>query len=144
MGLGFKVTKLDDLPVVVVKLVMPPRIDVENLFREVAAQILPHVEAAGGPLYRINDMSAFDFLPIFSAVVRGLAFETQQVPGTSSDPRLIPIFVGNGKDVKLIVEALKQQQYGSYHVPLFPNHEAALAYIREQLPVPSNSDSRAA
>jgi hypothetical protein len=78
-------------------------------------------------------MSAFDFLPIFSAVVRGLAFETQETPGTSSDPRLIPIFVGNGKDVKLIVEALKQKQYGSYHVPLFPSQEAALAHIREQI-----------
>ena len=119
MGLGYKVTKLDDLPVVVLKLVMPPRLDVENLFREVAAQILPHIEAADGPLYRINDMSAFDFLPIFSAVVRGLAFETQQTPGTSSDPRLIPMFVGKGRDVQLIVDALKQQQYGSRVVPLF-------------------------
>jgi hypothetical protein len=133
MGLGYKVLKLDDLPVVVVKLVMPPRLDVENLFREVAAQILPHLEAADGPLYRINDMSAFDLLPIFSAVVRGLAFETQGTPGTSSDQRLIPIFVGNGKDVKLVVEALKQQQYGSYHVPLFATQEAALDYIREQI-----------
>jgi hypothetical protein len=143
MGFGYKVTKLNDLPVVIVKLVMPPRLDVENLFREVAAQVLPHIEAADGPLYRINDMSAFDLLPIFSAVVRGLAFETQQLPGTSSDPRLIPIFVGNGKDVKLIVEALKQQQYGSYHVPLFPNQDAALVYIREQVN-PQTGASRAA
>jgi hypothetical protein len=143
MVLGSRVTKLDDLPVVVVKLVMPPRPDVENLFREIAAQVLPHIEAAEGQLYRINDMSAFDFLPIFSAVVRGLAFETQGTPGTSSDPRLIPIFIGNGKDVKLIVEALKQKQYGSYHVPLFPSQDAALAYIREQIAAQSAA-SRAA
>src|SRR5690348_3015968 len=110
MGLGYRVTRVPDVPVVVVKLQLPPRLDVENLFREIAADILPYIEAAHQPLYRINDMSVFDPLPIFSAVVRGLAFETQRLPGTSSDARLIPMFVGKGRDVRLIVEALKQDQ----------------------------------
>lgn len=133
MGIGYRITYLTDVPVIVVKLVMPPRLDVENLFREIAAECLPHIEAADRPQYRINDMSAFDALPIFSAVVRGLAFETQRLPGTSSDPRLIPLFVGKGKDVKLIVEALKQKQYGEYHVPLFASMEEALAHVNSEL-----------
>jgi hypothetical protein len=130
MGLGYRVTRLLDLPVIVAKLVIPPRLDVENLFREIAAEVLPHIEAANGPLYRINDLSAFDLIPIFSAVVRGLAFETQQLPGTSSDPRLIPMFVGKGRDAQLIVNALKQDQYGNYDVPLFPTLDQALERIR--------------
>src|SRR5687768_7425376 len=133
MGFGYRVTRLADAPVIVVKLVMPPRLDIENLFREIAAECLPHIEAANRPLYRINDMSAFDALPIFSAVVRGLAFETQQIAGTSSDPRLMPMFVGKGRDVKLIIEALKQKQYGEYIVPLFPTMDAALEYVRSEL-----------
>jgi hypothetical protein len=130
MGLGYRVTRLPDLPVVVVKLVIPPRLDVENLFREIAVEVRPHIEAVNDPLYRINDLSAFDAIPIFSAVVRGLAFETQQLPGTSSDPRLIPMFVGRGRDAQLIVNALKQKQYGSYDVPLFPTLDQALESIR--------------
>ena len=133
MGFGYRVSRLADAPVIVVKLVMPPRLDVENLFREIAAECLPHIEAANRPLYRINDMSAFDALPIFSAVVRGLAFETQQMAGTSSDPRLTPMFVGKGKDVKLIVEALKQKQYGEYHVPLFLTLDEALEHIYNEM-----------
>src|SRR5437870_1220659 len=112
MGLGYKIIEVADLPAVVVKLGLPPRPDTENLFRDIAKDLLPILDAAQRPIYRINDMSMFDPIPIFSAVVRGLAFETQRLPGTNSDPRVIPMFVGNGRDVKLIVEALKQEQYG--------------------------------
>jgi hypothetical protein len=137
MSFGYNIKQVGNLPVVVVKLGLPPRLDTENLFRDIAADLLPIIDTAERPLYRINDMSIFDPVPIFSAVVRGLAFETQCLPGTSSDPRLIPMFVGNGRDVKLIVEALKQKQYGEWNVPLFPNLDAALAHIRSEVNVPS-------
>lgn len=130
MGLGYKITKVPDFPAVVVKLVLPPRLDVENLMRDIAHDLLPLIEASGGPVYRLNDFSMYDNVPIFSLVVRGLALETRHLPGTNSDPRVIPVFVGQGRDVKLIVEALKQEQYGRWHVPLYPTVEDALAELR--------------
>jgi hypothetical protein len=40
------------------------------------------------------------------------------------------MFVGRGRDAQLIVNALKQKQYGSYDVPLFPTLDQALESIR--------------
>ncbi len=134
MGTGYRITRLDDPPALVVRFVLPPRLDIERLFDEVAAEIDAELANAEGRLYRINDLSLFDHVPIFSLVVRGLAHEVQRRPGSSSDPRLIPVFVGAGRDARLIVDALKQEQYGSWDVPLYPTLEEALAALREQGP----------
>lgn len=131
MGLGYRITKLADEPIVLVKMALPPRLDVERMFGEIAEQITGYLPEGNGRVYRINDMSVFNAVNVFSQVVRGLAYETRSLPGTNSDPRLIPVFVGKGKTTELIVEALKQRQYGGWQVPHFPSQEEALTQTRQ-------------
>lgn len=132
MGLGYSVKRLPGEPIIHMKVVVPPRLDIERMFGEIAADVMKCLGPdEAGPVYRVNDMSMYNRINIFSQVVMGLAYETKGRPGTNSDPRLIPVFVGSGKAVQLIVEALKQKQYGCWTVPHFPDMETALAQIRQ-------------
>jgi hypothetical protein len=129
MARGYRLETVEGLPVLVVRLTFPPRLDVEKMFNEIAVDCCDALSRTKRRMYRINDFSAYDHINIFSAVVRGLAAETQGRAGTNSDPRLYPIMVGKGSSVRLIVEALRQEQYGSWAVPSFFTREDALAAI---------------
>lgn len=129
MLLTHRVEKLANEPILIVKFLLPP-LSMHRMFENITAEALTILERHEGKMFRINDFTALNHVPIFSEVVQGMALETRQRPGTSSDPRFIPIFVGKSKDVKLLVEALKQEQYGGYIVPLFPTLDEALAQIR--------------
>jgi hypothetical protein len=130
MARGYRIETVEGLPVVVVRLTFPPRLDVENMFFEIAGEFRDVLSHTKRRLYRINDFSAFYHINIFSSVVRGLAAETRGWPGTDSDPRLYPIMVGKGVNVRLIVEALRQEQYGGWNIPTFPTLDDALGKIR--------------
>lgn len=131
MALGYRFETVAGLPVMVVRLTFPPRLDVEKMFAEAARECCDALSHTKRRMYRINDFSAYDQVNIFSAVVRGLAAETRGRAGTNSDPRLYPIMVGRGVSARLVVEALRQEQYGSWSVPWFPTLDEAVAKIRQ-------------
>jgi hypothetical protein len=130
MARGYRIETVEGLPVVIVKLTFPPRLDAEKMFFEIAGEFRDALAHTKRRLYRINDFSAFNHINIFTAVVRGLAAETRGWAGTDSDPRLYPIMVGKGANVRLIVETLRQDRYGGWDIPSFPTREDALTTIR--------------
>ncbi len=86
-----------------------------------------------GPVYRIEDLSSLD-LP-FSVLVQGMAEATHRSSeGSLNDPRAPRlIMVGSKPNHQMIVDSLKQAQYGGLNVPLFATVEEALAHARAEL-----------
>lgn len=130
MPLGYRIEPHNSLPVIMVKLTFPPRPDVERMFAEVASGVNHYLDGMARRIYRVNDFTVFNGIPIFSQVIRGLAAETMGRPGTNSDPRLYPVMVGKGSNVRLIVEALREERYGRWNVPAFATLDEALDQIR--------------
>ena len=152
MSLGYRVKMLEDLPIIVVKLSLPPRLDTEHMFAEIARDILPLLGDGTRRFYRINDLSVFDNVPIAQFVIRGLDKETRGWAGTNTDPRLISIMVGKGDNVRLVIDSLKTERYGYWNVPAFDTLDDALEQIKRWeagidtreperlLPVPAEAD----
>lgn len=130
-GRSFTVEKLPDEPIVIVRFTLPPRLDIEKMFQDIASQVNDTLDGVDGRVFRLNDISLFDRINIFNQIVRGLAFEVKGIPGSNSDPRISPAFVGKGANVRLLVEALRQEQYGGLDVPAFPTLDEALAQVRQ-------------
>ncbi|NDJ54669.1 MAG: hypothetical protein GYB68_16500 [Chloroflexi bacterium] len=119
------VEKLPDEPIIIVTVTESS--DVES----VAAACDAIIGDKLGPFYRINDFSAFSFT--FSGLMVGMAAETTRLPGSLSDPRIKPVFVGTSDMVKLGSQAGRQEQYGELAILLFATLEDALQHIRLQL-----------
>ena len=130
MAQGYKIEAIAGLPALVVRLTFPPRLDVEKMFAEIATEFRERLIHAKRRLYRINDFSTYNQVNIFAYLRRGLASETRGWPGTTSDPRLYPILVGQGASVRLIVEALRKDEYGGWDMPAFPTLDEAVSKIR--------------
>jgi hypothetical protein len=137
---GFIVSKLPDLPVVHVAYTVP-RDDIENAHREIAQEVIALLNGSEGRFYRINDFTAIDHLPIFSPIIRAMPMEIRGEPGTSSDPRITPLFVGQSQSVQILVDGLAQPQYGGWKPKLFPTVDAALDYVRYKIAASSNSSA---
>jgi hypothetical protein len=132
MSQGYTVTKLTDLPVIHV-VYEEPRNDIEDVNRRIAQDIAPLLEGVQGKLFRINDFSVIYDMRIFSLVMRVLPQELSGKPGTSSDPRLVTLFVGQGQALPLIIEGLDQKQYGHLKPKLFPSINEAIDYVHRKV-----------
>ncbi len=86
-----------------------------------------------GHAYRITDVSDLD--GSFGDLVLVMAKAASGQPGSPSDPRITAVLVGSEMLVRIYAEGLRQEQYGKLNVPLFANHDEALVYLREQMPV---------
>jgi len=133
MGRGYEVIKLPDLQTFHVRYTQPLREDIENAQREIAEEIVRELDASSERWYRINDLTDIDSGPIFSLVVRAMPLEVRGDPGTSTDPRISTLFVGQGPSVQILIDGLKQGQYGGWLPKLFPTLDTALDYIRNRL-----------
>ncbi len=131
MALGYRIDVLDDLPVVIVKITFPPRLDVEHMFAEIARDIQPRLGDATSLTYRINDLSLFNHINIATHVIRGMVNEVRGWPGTNSDSRIFSIMAGKGANVQLLVENLRSEQYGGWNIQAFDTVEQALIQIRK-------------
>jgi hypothetical protein len=129
MGLGYQVMQIERLPVVYVKITFPPRLDVERMFSEIAMQASTLIDTMPSEVYRINDLSAFNLIPIASQVIRGMHFEVKGRPGTNTDPRVTSILVGKGSNIELLVEALRKPEFGSWNIASFDTLDSALSQI---------------
>lgn len=129
MSLGYRIDFRKDLPVVIVKIAFPPRLDVEHMFAEMARDILPHLGGADSLTYRITDLSLYNSINIASQVIRGMVNEVRGWAGTSSDPRVYTILVGKGTNIRLLLEKLHSAQYGHWNTLAFETQEEALRQI---------------
>ena len=122
-------TRLPDEPIVIVEIC--PTLDPQREVYEIADTIAEMFAGEEGPIYRINDFTNME-LP-FSGLVMGLGLEAQGRPGSLSDPRIKPIFVGTSKMVGLGAKSARQEHYGGLEILLFATLDDALAHIRAEL-----------
>ena len=120
---------LPDSPIVVVSL--QPHADIDREVHEIAAGVADLLDEVGGPLIVIHDFSAFDIS--FSDMVQKLASESQGLPGSLSDERVIPMFVGRSAMVELGAQSFAQRQYGDTVVLLFAGLDDAIDYARRMV-----------
>ena len=120
---------LPDSPIVVVSL--QPHADIDREVHEIAAGVADLLDEAGGPLIVIHDFSAFDIS--FSEMVQKLASESQGLPGSLSDERVIPMFVGHSSMVELGAQSFAQRQYGDTVILLFADLDDAVDYARRMV-----------
>lgn len=69
----------------------------------------------------------------FSDVVSALKSSTEDVEGSLRDWRFKPLYVGTDQMAKLVVDSLKQEQYGNIESRLFTSRQRAIEYARAEL-----------
>ena len=120
---------LPDSPIVVVSL--QPHADIDREVHDIAAAVADLLDEVGDPLIVIHDFSAYD-IP-FSDMVQKLASESQGLPGSLSDERVIPMFVGRSAMVELGAQSFAQRQYGDTVVLLFAELDDAVDYANRMV-----------
>jgi hypothetical protein len=120
------VEKLPDEPIILVRL--RPFEDAEAEVSATAAAVDALINGTDGPVIRINDFTGLD--ADFCELVLALVRETKGTPGTLSDPRIKPVFVGESDPVALCAESARLPEYGKLDIPLFATLDEALAYAR--------------
>ena len=96
-----------------------------------SAEIAQMLDGIEGPIYRIVDFTKAKI--DFAVLVEGLARSTRKDPGTFSDPRMRPIFVGTQEMVRFGAESASQDHYGNLKIMVVGTREEALAYARQQI-----------
>ncbi|MGB1285621.1 MAG: hypothetical protein ACPG7F_03720 [Aggregatilineales bacterium] len=82
-------------------------------------------------VYRITDFRHISSSPEYRLKV--LAEAMQGADGSTLDPRISPILLGDNRWSRLAQGIMKQPQYGNLHLPVFDSIKAALDYARVQL-----------
>ena len=83
----------------------------------------------GGHLYRISDFSRAE--STFTEVLGILRLASNSdLPGSSADPDVTVILVGDNKWAKMAAELLKQPQFHSLNIPIFDTQSEAIQYAR--------------
>lgn len=99
--------------------------DIETIFRECARL----TEGVEHKIYRITDITEAEIslteIMVIANVVRA------DVAASSTDPRFVPIFVGNAKTSRLYTDILRKQAFNGEGLPFFNSMDAALNHVRE-------------
>jgi hypothetical protein len=99
--------------------------DINTIIRECARL----TEGVEHKIYRITDITEAEIslteILAIANVVRA------DVPASSTDPRFVPIFVGNAKTSRLYTDILRKQAFNGEGLPFFNTMETALNYVRE-------------
>jgi hypothetical protein len=84
-----------------------------------------------GPIYRITDtrQGRADFMGMLQTVRAA----SDGTPGSSTDPKFKPVFLGTNEMVRMGVDMLKKPQFGGIQIPIFREIDDALIYIRHEI-----------
>jgi hypothetical protein len=99
--------------------------DVVEMFTR-SAEIIKDVE---GTVYRITNVQ--DIKAPFVEAMKTVQAATKGRSGSTSDPRIYAMFVGNTQWVDFYRNALQQEQFGGISLPVFASKEEALEHIRQ-------------
>lgn len=69
----------------------------------------------------------------FHEMLRIIQEASQGQPGSTTDPRVETIFVGNNEWVEMMRNAMQLQQFGAKCLPMFYSEQDALEYISMEL-----------
>lgn len=84
-----------------------------------------------GPIFRITDtrLGHANFIDTLNTVRAA----SDGTPGSSTDPKFRPLFLGTNELVRMGVDMLKQPQFGGIKIPFFREMDDALTYIRHEM-----------
>jgi len=101
---------------------------VREMFRQ-SAELIAEIDER---VFRITDVSKADSN---FAEVMGIIREASStdMPGSTNDPRIQAVFVGNNQWVQMFRSAMALKQFGGKTLPMFLTIEDALEYIEIEL-----------
>lgn len=119
-----KVEKLPDKPVII--LTYQGHMDVETV-KSAFSQSAAIAASIDGIVYRISDVRNSE--GSFADVVNVIKAIRVNTVGSSADPKIKGVFVGNNQFARMYADFLKQQEFGITNIPFFQTLEEALEYI---------------
>jgi hypothetical protein len=96
--------------------------------RQGALAVAEHARQIEGNVYVIGDIHTTT--SSFAEVLEILRDQSRGGEGTTTDPRVQVVLVGNTAMGKLFVDAMRQSKHGGVSVPMFPTMQAALDSVR--------------
>ena len=124
---SYTVAKVPDKPIIVVSVVGHFNVEMARAIYAKIAEIAATLE---GPIYRITDIreertSFADIIGVIKEASKGTA-------GSTTDPRIKNVFVGNEKMARVARDVLRTSM-GGVSMPMFGSMEHALTHIHNEL-----------
>jgi hypothetical protein len=123
-----QVRKLPDEPIII--LTYEGDVDAETIksaFRQ-SVELMASIE---GVVYRISDVRAIDVdEQAMRELFKLVADIRNQQTGSSADPRIHGVFVGEHQLARLYAEIMSQYWFGSTQIPFYHTLDEALEHIR--------------
>ncbi len=131
--MGYALTKVPSKPVLIVtykgEVVAQ---DWLNMFEE----SIPMLEGVEGPIYRIGDFTNAK-TSSFLEIVKMAKVASKGTPGSTSDPRIRTLAVGQNQWVSLGRTIFELPQFKNKRFAMFKTLDEALAYVDEQIAMES-------
>lgn len=127
--MSVSVEKLPNQPIIIAMLEGQVTVPMMTAMFQQSANLMAGME---GPVYRITNVQA-SVNTTFGDILHVVKEASKGVPGSTTDPRVKPVFVGSHAMVKLAANMLEQGQFGSVHLPIFKSMDDALDYIYTEL-----------
>jgi hypothetical protein len=128
VAMAHTVQKLESESIILIQLLEPYSASEIPVIHQETAQLAAHIT---GKICRIVDMthSGLTFAEVVAALYEG----TRPREGGVKDARFVSVYVAHDSMSKLVVESLKQEQYGGVQVTLFDTVDEALIFARQAL-----------
>jgi hypothetical protein len=78
-------------------------------------------------IFRITDVREAD--STFAEIMAIIQSISKATPGSTTDPRIRAVFVGNNHWVQMVRTAMHLKQFGAINIPMFLTIEDAIDYI---------------
>jgi hypothetical protein len=132
--MGYTLSQLPNEPILLIEVHDPLIVDVDqpNLYNE----IKPIIAAMPDKIIcRVMDLSAtslnFQQVIMLLAAARQAILNSNNEPGTFGDPRVRFLYVVKGDMSTLLIESLRQRQYGELDVNIYTDRATALQAARK-------------
>lgn len=123
-----QVEKLPNEPIII--LTYSGDVDAETI-KSAFHQSVELMASMEGTVYRISDVRGFDLDPAaMLELFKLIADIRNDLAGSSADPRIHGVFVGDHELARLYAEIMGQYAFGSTQIPFYETLDEALAYIR--------------
>ncbi len=123
-----KVSALPDKPVVLATLLGQITLDdATYIFQQTheLRQTMPE------HIYRVTD--AREATSSVADMIQIIRSGADDIPSATNDPTITIVFVGKSQWSKLFIDAMRQQQFGQVHIPLFNTLDEALEFIEDDM-----------
>lgn len=123
------VSRIPDAPIIVAIFTGEVNAEmVQEMYRRSAVLI----HETGVPAWRITDFRKMETTPQDALEVL-THHASRGLPGSTTDPRIRPVIVGDNQWVQLARLTMRQEQFGGVEIPIFDTVDEALRYVRGQI-----------